>query len=314
MRATIAAGFLCGLAIGSGIAQASEPARIDGHWEGVILVRPGDFEVDIKLDLMPAANGSLTGHLSYPNQGPKEYALDTVQMDGGSLLITSTDEQGTVSVFQGRSADGGKVLQGELTEGGKKAPFELHRVDAAARKAPVLRTLARDGAELKSLFNEEQGKVRLVMVLSPGCGNCRMAARMVERHLLDKVQDPDLSVDLIWERISAADTQDVAAEAAALFADPRIHQFWSQDHPTSIAFHDAVGAKKTLAWDIFLVFGKGKRWADGPPVPDFFMHNQKNNDELPKDRLLNVDSLATEIKSLLAAPAAQPAKQPDSAH
>lgn len=301
MRATIAAGALCGLAMWAGLAHAAEP-RLEGHWEGVIDVRPGEFEVDMKLDLAPAANGSLSGHLSYPNQGPKEYGLDTVQVDGGSVLITSTDEQGTVSIFQGRSLDGGKVLKGELTEGGKKAPFELHRADAAARK-PAVQSLARDGAELKTLFNQEQGKVRVVMVLSPACGNCRMAARMVERHLLEQVHDPGLSVYLVWEKIGPVDTQEMAAEASALLADPRIHYFWSPEHFTSNAFHAAVGAQKTLAWDIFLVFGKGKRWTDAPPAPDTFMHNQKTNEELPKDHLLNVEKLAGEVKSLLGAPA-----------
>lgn len=306
MRSTIAAGALCGLAMWMGLAQAAEP-RLDGHWEGVIDVRPGEFEVDMKLDIIRAADGTLSGHLSYPNQGPKEYGLDTVQMDGDNVLITSTDEQGTVSIFQGRNLDG-TVLQGELTEGGKKAPFELRRTDAA-RKPPVLRSLAGDGAELKTLFNEDSGKVRIVMVLSPGCGNCKMAARMIERHLLEQVNDPALSVYVVWERIGPADTQELAAGASALLADPRIQAFWSTEHFTSTAFHDAVGARRTLAWDIFLVFGKGKRWTDAPPTPDRFMHNQKANEELPKDRLLNAEKLAGEVKDLLAAPAAPAMKE-----
>jgi hypothetical protein len=310
MRSTIAAGALCGLAslaIWAGLAHAAEP-RLDGHWEGVIDVRPGEFEVDIKLDITRAADGSLSGHLSYPNQGFKEYGLDTVQMDDGNFLITSTDEQGTVSIFQGRNLDG-TVLKGELTEGGRKAPFELHRTDAEARKPPVLRSLAADGAELKTLFNEDSGKVRIVMVLSPGCGNCKMAARMIERHLLEQVNDPALSVYVVWERIGPADTQEMAAQASALLADPRIQQFWSAEHFTSRAFHDAVGAQRTLAWDIFLVFGKGKRWTDAPPAPDRFMHNQKANEELPKDRLLNAEKLAEEAKDLLTAPAAPAVKE-----
>jgi hypothetical protein len=302
MRATIAAGALCGFAMWAGLAQAAEPEpRLEGHWEGMIDVRPGEFEVDMTLDIQQAADGSLSGHLSYPNQGPKEYALDTVQLEGGSLLITSTDEQGTVSVFQGRSLDGGNILQGELTEGGKKAPFELHRTGKAARKPPAVQNLGSDGAELKALFNQDQEKVRLVMVLSPACGNCRMAARMLERHLLEQVQDPALGVYIVWERVSPADTQEIAAQASGLLADPRIHDFWSPEHFTSTAFHDAVGARRTLSWDIFLVFGKGKRWADAPPVPDTFMHNQKMNEELAKDRLLNVEKLAGEVKALLAA-------------
>jgi len=306
MRAKILTGALCGLAMWAGFAHAAHAAepRLDGHWEGVIDVRPGEFEVDMKLDLTKAADGSISGHLSYPNQGPKEYGLDKVDLVGDGVLIISTDEQGTVSVFQGQLLDGGEILKGDLTEGGRKAPFELHRIDAAARKPPVLQSLAPDGAELKTLFNQDQEKVRVMMVLSPACSNCRMAARMVERHLLEQVENPGLSVYVVWEKIGPTDTQEVAAQASALLADPRIHHFWSPEHFTSRAFHDAVGAQRTLAWDIFLVFGKGKRWADAPPAPDTFMHNQKTNEELSKDRLLNVEKLAGEVKGLLTAPSA----------
>ena len=302
MRRTIAAGALCGLAMWMGLARAAEPP-LDGHWEGVIVVKPGEFEVDIKIDLARTASGALSGHLSYPNQGPKEYALDTVQVDEGGVLITSTDEQGTVSVFQGRSLDGGKSLRGELTEGGKKAPFELHRADAAARKLPAVQSLASDGAELKNLFNQDQGAVRVLMILSPACGTCRMGARLVERHLQEQLRHPGLSVYIVWERLGPQDTPETAARAAALLQDDRIHHFWSADRFASTAFQAPVGIQRTTAWDVFLVFGKGKRWTDAPPAIDSFMHNQKLHAELPKDRLLNAEKLAGEVKSLLATPA-----------
>jgi hypothetical protein len=302
MKRKIAAGALCALAMWMSPLRADEAPRLDGHWEGVIVVRPGESEVDMKLDLARAADGSLNGHLSYPNQGPKEYALDTVQVDGDHVLITSTDPQGTVSVFQGRLRDGG-ALAGELTENGQKAPFELHRTAAAARQPPAVQTLARDGAELKDLFNHDQGQVRVLLILSPTCGVCRMAARMVERHLLEPVHDPGLSVYIVWERIGPQDSPEAAAQSAALLSDGRIHHFWSPDHFTSTAFQAPVGIQRTTAWDVVLVFGKGKRWTDAPPAFDSFMHNQKLHEELPKDRLLNAEKLAGEVKTLLAAPA-----------
>lgn len=302
MKRRIAAGALWGLALWTGFAAGAEPPRLEGHWEGVIVVRPGEFEVDIKLDLVRSADGSLSGHLSYPNQGPKEYGLDTVQVDGGNVLITSTDEQGTVSVFQGRSVDGGDILQGDLTEGGRKAPFELRRADAAPRKPPAVQSLSSDGAELKNLFNHDQGQVRVLMILSPTCGTCRMGARLVERHL-EPVRNPGLSVYVVWERIGPPDTPEAAAQAAALLADEHIHHFWSAARFASSAFQASVGVQRTTAWDVFLVFGKGARWADGPPAFNSFMHNQKMHEELPKDRLLNASRLAEEVKSLLGMPA-----------
>ena len=298
MRKTFAA--LCGLALLSGLAVA-EPLRLEGHWEGVIVLRPGEFEVDMKLDLVRAADGSLTGHLSYPYQGPKEYGLDTVQADDNNVLITSTDEQGTVSVFQGRALDGGKMIQGDLTEGGRKAPFELRRMDyVPARRLPAVESLSPEGSELKALFSQEQEKVRVLMILAPSCVTCRMGARLVQRHLLDQIRDPALSVYVVWERIGLQDTPEAASRAAALLSDERIHHFWSPDRFASTAFQAPVGVQRTTAWDFFLVFGKGKRWTEAPPAIDSFMHNQKQHEELPKDRLLNAMKLADEVKSRLA--------------
>jgi hypothetical protein len=304
MRTSILAAALCGLAFLTGPAhdaEAAEAPRLDGHWEGVIILRPGEFEVDMRLDIVRAADGSLTGRLSYPNQGAKEYALDTVKLDDAGFLITSTDEQGVVSVFQGQSITDADVLQGELAEGGRKASFELRRTDPAARKPPVLQSLARDGAELKTLFNQDREKVRVLMILSPTCSICRMGARLVERHILNQVWDPGLSIYVVWEMINKQDTQDSAVQAAALLSDSRIRHFWSPEPFASIAFQAPVGGKRTTAWDVFLVFGKGTQWIDAAPAIDVFMHNQKQ--ELPKERLLNAVTLAGEVKGLLAAPA-----------
>jgi hypothetical protein len=302
MRTSILAAALCGLAFLTGPAEGAEAPRLDGHWEGVIILRPGEFEVDMKLDIVRAADGSLTGRLSYPNQGAKEYGLDTAKIDDAGFLITSTDEQGVVSVFQGRTITDANVLQGELAEGGRKASFELRRTDPATRKPPVVQNLSGNGAELKALFNQDREKVRVLMILSPTCAICRMGARLVERHLVDQLWDPGLSIYIVWERINNQDNQETAAQAAALLSDLRIHHFWSPEPFASTAFKAPVGGQRTTAWDVFLVFGKGRQWMDAAPAIDVFMHNQKQ--ELPKDRLLNAVTLAGEVKGLLAAPAA----------
>jgi hypothetical protein len=299
----IAAGALSILGILIGLAAEAEAPRLDGHWEGWIDVRPAQFEVYMKLDLARAADGSLTGHLSYPDQETRQYGLDTVKVDDDDVLITSTDEHGTVSVFQGRSVEGGKVLRGVLTEGGRIAPFELRRTLALPAIPPEVQTLAPDGAELKALFNRDQEKVRLLLIFSPTCSTCRAGARLVERHLLERLRDPHLDVYVVWEKLGPHDSAAAAAQAAALLSDPRIHHFWSPDHFASTALRGPVGLERTPAWDVFLLFGKGKRWDAAPPSPDSFMHDQKQNPELPKDRLLNADTLATEAKTLLGAPA-----------
>ena len=310
MRERILTAVLFGLAMWPGIWAGAESLRAKEQFEGVIVLHPGQFEVDMRLDLVATDSGSLRGHLSYPFQGPKEYALDTIQWSDDHFLITSTDEQGIVSVFQGRRLQEGKVLRGELTENGRKASFELHRIDSTVvRKAPVVQSLSPEGSELKTLFNQDQGQVRVLLVLSPSCNICRMGARLVERHLLENLHDPKLSVYIVWERISTQDSLESAIHAASLLSNEQIQHFWSAERFASTAFQVPVGIQRDTAWDVFLVFGKEKTWTFAPPAFDVFMHNQKMHDELPKDRLLNAEKLAGEVKDLLDGVPAQAASR-----
>jgi len=79
-----------------------------------------------------------------------------------------------------------------------------------------------DGRELREVFNQDSGNTRLVMILSPTCMVCRMGARIVERHVLEHVADPRLSVYVIWEPTSSRDSLQAAQEASTLLSDQRI--------------------------------------------------------------------------------------------
>jgi hypothetical protein len=291
---------------GSAALAGNAAPKLEGHWEGVIFVRPAEFEVDMDLELSRSAEGAVTGTLAYPNQGTNPYRLDSFLVDGTKVAFAATDENGTVSSFQGRLEEGGRTIRGELTESGQQAPFELYwRGEKAGEpRTATLQNLSADGAELKALFNQDEGKVRLLMVHSPTCGVCRMGAGVVQRNVLEQVQDPRFSVYIVWEAISKQDTREAAEQAAGRIADARIKNFWSEGRFTSQTFKSAVGVQKTTAWDVFLVFSAGKRWTETAPALDFFMHNLRSHEEMPKDRLLNGGKLATAIQGLLAAPAA----------
>lgn len=284
-------------------ADAAAP-KLEGHWEGVIFVRPAEFEVDMRLDLARSADGVILGSLAYPNQSPKEYRLDTFQSDGTKVAFTSKDENGVLSSFEGKLSDGGRTIEGELSENGQLVPFELRwkSETAEAPRVAALQDLSADGAELRNLFNQDAGKVRLLMVLSPTCGICRMGAALVERYVLEQIHDPRFSIYVVWEAISQRDSREAATHAAGLISDERVKNFWSNGRFTSLAFKDAVGVRKTTAWDVFLIFSGERRWTETAPPFDFFMHNLKDHEELPKDKLLNGAKLAAAIQGLLSAP------------
>jgi hypothetical protein len=128
-----------------------------------------------------------------------------------------------------------------------------------------------------------------------------MSARVVQRYVLQTLDDPRLAVFVVWEKIGAHDSPEAARKATMLLPDPRVHFFWSDDRIAGKAFQGAVGIQGTPAWDVFLVYGPGKTWnGEAPPIPDYFMHNQPSHPELPKDRLLNGNRLAEKVKILLA--------------
>lgn len=278
-----------------------ETFRPEGTWIGTIIVQRGQFEVDTRVVLRRAEDGTFRGAVTYPvTQGSREYTLEGIFSEGRRLEFISKDDRGIVSFFRAEFKDD-DVLAGELTEGDQRVPFYLSRIpqEKKERPTPVLLELDKQGTLLKSRFNEDADKVRLLMILSPSCGACRMGARLVQRYVAQQIPDSRLKIYVVWEAIGSRDTRQAAEEASWVLSDARVESFWSADKAASIAFTKVVGVEKTTAWDVFLVFGQGRRWGEAAPAYDNFMHNLKMHEELPKERLLNAEKLAGEIESLL---------------
>lgn len=287
---------------------AAETFRPEGTWTGAIIVQPAQFEIDTRVVIRRSDDGTYTGSVAYPaTQGSQEYALEGIRLVGRKLEFSSRDERGTVSLFQAEVMDN-DVLEGELKEGNQLVPFTLSRAPqrGVEKATPALLELDEQATALRNRFNEDADKVRLLMILSPSCGVCRMGARLVQRYVAEQIPDSRLQIYLVWEAISPRDTREAAEEAGWVLADGRAQSFWSPSKVASTAFKDMVGVQKTTAWDVFLVFDQGRRWGEAVPRYDFFMHNLSTHEELPKDRLLNAKTLASEIDSLLKRPSPAP--------
>jgi len=287
------------------VARAGEgSASLAGSWEGMIVIRPAEYELDLYLDLERTGEGSLRGKISYPTQDVSDYPLESVQVDGEKVAFVVRDEQGVVSAFDGLLSDDRESIQGVLSEQGQSYLFNLHRTSGEHRERsprPVeLLDVAADGRKLRSRFEEDRDKVRLLIILSPTCPMCRNGARLIQHHILDSIKDPNLRVYVVWEAVAPPDTREKALQSAALIADPRVLQLWSPDRFAGKTFQKAVGLEGMPAFDVFLLFDRGREWKESPPVIDSFMHNLPSHPELPQDRRLNGARLAEELSGILA--------------
>lgn len=270
-------------------------ADASGTWHGVILVDPGKVEVELGLSL--AADGS--GEIWFPTQGPTRHALSDYELADGRVAFTTVDPQGIVSSFAGELA--GDTIRGELSEQGMVVPFELRRQSAEAGvsggAAPDLTVLAADGAALRDAFNRDRDKVRVVTILSPTCGVCRMGARLIENYLFDRFDDPRLAVYVVWEPQLEGDDEAAARDATFFLASERATHYWSQNRFAGRAYQPALGLENP-AWDVFLVFAPGARWDESAPAVDFYMH--KLQGLLPDEHLLDATVLARKVDALLS--------------
>ena len=86
---------------------------------------------------------------------------------------------------------------------------------------------------------------------------------------------PELRALVVWVPILPDDDADAAARAAARCAEPRVSHYWDPDRALGEALGKALalppreGRETGVAWDVYLLFGRGARWG---AAPAFWMH------------------------------------------
>lgn len=121
---------------------------------------------------------------------------------------------------------------------------------------------------------------------------------MVQRYVLDRIDDPKLRVYVVWGPMLGGETEADAREVTSLLPDPRAAHYWTGAHTLAETLRAPAGLKDELAWDTFLLFAPGTKWGDAPPSPSSVMHVGKR---LPPERRLNGEKLAEEVNRLRTA-------------
>lgn len=121
---------------------------------------------------------------------------------------------------------------------------------------------------LRDAFNADAGKVRLLMYVSPTCGECLRGAKLTQEHVLAAVADPNLRIYVVWAPKNGGREQDVG-RVTHLVTDPRAAQYWDAHRVVTDAYDLMLSLAGPCA-GIFTLYGPRARWEGAtPPQPDY---------------------------------------------
>ncbi len=279
------------------VVAADDGARFVGLWKGAIVFEKGSIEGDMVIELMTDSDGKLLGLCSLPVHGVEDHPLIDVKAHGSQVSFIYRDDKGSSLVTVSLSPDG-QHLNGSMQEKDKTYPLFLKRT-SREELAPqgTLQVLSADNRELRQRFDQDAGKVRLIVLLSPTCGNCMRMARMIQRYLLEEVKDPRLAMYVVWGPMQESDNPEVAKKMLVHVTDSRAVHFWTPSTDLAKQFSQPLNTE-LAAWDVIFFFGPQARWTD-PPKPADYAHQWGT--KLPSDHLFNGEKLAAQARKLLPA-------------
>jgi hypothetical protein len=148
-------------------------------------------------------------------------------------------------------------------------------------------------AAVKAAFNADAGKVRVLMVVSPTCGDCLKGASEVSEQVAGINQGKTVPLYVLWVPRRGGREKDVPA-ATRVVADSSAHEFWDGNDLLGICYKQVLGWRGN-AWDVYMLYGPKAQWSgDLPPAPDFYMHQTWE-----KGPRLDADEFGKRVKQLL---------------
>jgi len=157
---------------------------------------------------------------------------------------------------------------------------------------------------LRARFNQDVGKVRLIVVVDPTCPPCRWGASEIEKQVLETIPNKQLAVYVVWlpvlnfqdeatlQRNGRKESSRLSDSRATHYVDPNGFSGKQYSPILNIPYHGP-------AWDVYLAFSADVHWEDRAPSPTKWMH--QGGDGMDRSRRLDGHKFAGEIQNLLAA-------------
>ncbi|HEV7505649.1 MAG TPA: hypothetical protein VGS07_12105 [Thermoanaerobaculia bacterium] len=183
------------------------------------------------------------------------------------------------------------------------APVPGPAATPAPAAPPVLNLAGKDIEPLREAFNADKDRVRVVLLLSPGCQHCLEAAREVGG-VLNGIAGDQVRVLVVWLPLLSKDDYELAKTAAASLTDRRAAHFWDPARVLALEYGNSLALpqeyKYKFAVDVFLIFDPGTLWsATSVPAPSAWLHKLGED-----ERKFDAGKLESELrKRLRASPA-----------
>lgn len=164
---------------------------------------------------------------------------------------------------------------------------------------------------LRTQFNQDLGKVRLIVIVDPTCPPCRWGASEIQKQVLETIPSDRLAVYVAWipvlnfqdeptlQKNGLKESSRVSDRRAVHYIDPQ--GFSGKEYSSILNF-----PYHSPAWDVYLVFGPEVRWNDRAPSPTDWMYQGEGFD---RARLLDGRKLAERVQKLLAAAESKAARR-----
>lgn len=147
----------------------------------------------------------------------------------------------------------------------------MPKVEVPKEKNKNLKVLA-SVDEIKNAFNKQTGKIRFVAILSSTCGWCLQGAQAIQKTVIEKMSNKDISVIIVWTNMLKSDDKENAYYAASMFNDPSIVQFFDAENKFGDMVARKLNPKGEKAWDIYMFYDKDVEWNNAIPRPFDYAH------------------------------------------
>ncbi len=126
-------------------------------------------------------------------------------------------------------------------------------------------------SDFKSAFNADDGKIRLVMYVSPTCGGCLLGAKETQKNVLATIDSPELAAYVVWAPKNGGREKHVN-RVLDLVTDARATQYWDGDGSAVDAYDAMFGIEGRPCAGVFMLYGADAVWDDQtPPMPDYYV-------------------------------------------